>query len=81
MFQDQLYIGNYKTKYKKKHPPKLENFSDVVDYSLNRFRTPLIHGKNVEFMRILLFYFISSDKILIIERVDTNPFGINFPKI
>lgn len=57
---------------------KLENFSDVVGYSLKRFRKSLIHEKNVEFMRILLFYFISSDKILIIERVDTNPFGFNY---
>lgn len=78
MFQDQLYLGNYKTKYKKT-PAEIGEF--LVGYSLNRFRTLLIHEKNVEFMRILLFYFISSDKILIIERVDTNPFGFNFLKI
>ncbi len=38
MFQDLLYIGKYKIKYKKKHPPKLEKFSVVAGYSLNRFR-------------------------------------------
>ncbi|WJE55624.1 hypothetical protein QRE66_27830 (plasmid) [Bacillus cereus] len=38
-----IWCYPYKIKYKKKHPPKLEKFSVVAGYSLNRFRTTRVH--------------------------------------
>ncbi|KFM95129.1 hypothetical protein DJ93_5702 [Bacillus clarus] len=50
---DMLYIENYKIKYKKKHPPELEDFSIQTGYSLNRFRTP---PSITLFFKTLLFF-------------------------
>ncbi|KMP77537.1 transposon DNA-invertase [Bacillus cereus] len=60
-------------KYKKKHPPKLEKFSVVAGYSLNRFRTP-----NREAFQEAL-QFVRSGDTFMVEAIDR--LGRNYDEI